>query len=47
MFFAGEASVDIGMMAIELMVSVIPVIILYPILSEQFIKGMTAGALKG
>jgi multiple sugar transport system permease protein/raffinose/stachyose/melibiose transport system permease protein len=47
MFFAGEASVDIGMIATGLMVSVIPVIILYMILSEQFIKGMTAGALKG
>jgi multiple sugar transport system permease protein/raffinose/stachyose/melibiose transport system permease protein len=47
MFFAGEASVDIGMIATGLMVSVIPVIILYLILSEQFIKGMTAGALKG
>jgi ABC-type glycerol-3-phosphate transport system permease component len=29
------------------MVSVLPVIILYLILSEQFIKGMTAGAIKG
>jgi len=47
MFFAGEASVDIGMIATGLMVSVIPVLILYLILSEQFIKGMTAGALKG
>ncbi|UCC63992.1 MAG: hypothetical protein JSV36_02725 [Anaerolineae bacterium] len=47
MFFAGEASVDIGMIATGLMVSVIPVIVLYLILSEQFIKGMTAGALKG
>jgi ABC-type glycerol-3-phosphate transport system permease component len=47
MFFAGEASVDIGMIATGLVVSVIPVIILYLILSEQFIKGMTAGALKG
>ena len=47
MFFAGEASVDIGMIATGLMVSVTPVIILYLILSEQFIKGMTAGALKG
>jgi ABC-type glycerol-3-phosphate transport system permease component len=26
---------------------VLPVIILYLILSEQFIKGMTAGAIKG
>jgi ABC-type glycerol-3-phosphate transport system permease component len=35
------------MLASGLMVSVLPVIILYLILSEQFIKGMTAGAIKG
>jgi ABC-type glycerol-3-phosphate transport system permease component len=35
------------MIATGLMVSVFPVLILYLLLSEQFIKGMTAGALKG
>jgi ABC-type glycerol-3-phosphate transport system permease component len=47
MFFMGEAWLDLGMLASGLMVSVLPVIILYLILSEQFIKGMTAGAVKG
>ena len=47
MFFLGEAYLDLGMLASGLMVSVLPVIILYLILSEQFIKGMTAGAIKG
>jgi ABC-type glycerol-3-phosphate transport system permease component len=47
MFFLGEAWLDLGMLASGLMVSVLPVIILYLILSEQFIKGMTAGAIKG
>lgn len=47
MFFLGEAYLDLGMLASGLMVSVLPVIILYLILSEQFIQGMTAGAIKG
>jgi multiple sugar transport system permease protein/raffinose/stachyose/melibiose transport system permease protein len=47
MFFLGEAYLDLGMLASGLMVSVLPVIILYLVLSEQFIKGMTAGAIKG
>lgn len=47
MFFMGESWTDLGMLASGLMVSILPVMILYLILSEQFIKGMTAGALKG
>jgi len=47
MFFQGEAWIDIGMLASGLMVSVLPIIVLYLILSEQFIRGMMAGALKG
>lgn len=47
MFFMGEAYLDVGMLAAGLMVSSLPVIIMYLFLSEQFIKGMTAGALKG
>jgi len=47
MFFMGEAYLDVGMLAAGLMVSSLPVLVLYLFLSEQFIKGMTAGALKG
>ena len=47
MFFMGEAYLDVGMLAAGVMVSSLPVLILYLFLSEQFIKGMTAGALKG
>jgi len=47
MFFMGEAYLDVGMLAAGLMVASLPVIILYLFLSEQFIKGMTAGAIKG
>jgi ABC-type glycerol-3-phosphate transport system permease component len=46
MFFLGEQYQDIGMLAVGLMISSLPVILLYLILSEQFIRGMTAGALK-
>jgi len=44
--FLGEQYQDIGMLATGLMISSLPIIILYVFLSEQFIKGMTAGALK-
>lgn len=46
MFFLGEQYQDIGMLATGLMISSLPIILLYLVLSEQFIKGMTAGALK-
>jgi ABC-type glycerol-3-phosphate transport system permease component len=47
MFFVGEGFANIGMMACGLIISALPLLILYSILSEQFIKGMSAGALKG
>jgi ABC-type glycerol-3-phosphate transport system permease component len=46
MFFLGEQYQDVGMLAAGLMISSLPIIVLYIFLSEQFIKGMTAGALK-
>jgi ABC-type glycerol-3-phosphate transport system permease component len=46
MFFLGEQYQDIGMLAVGLMISSLPIILLYILLSEQFIRGMTAGALK-
>jgi ABC-type glycerol-3-phosphate transport system permease component len=46
MFFLGEQYQDIGMLATGLMISSLPIILLYIFLSEQFIKGMTAGAIK-
>ncbi|MFH1636381.1 MAG: carbohydrate ABC transporter permease [Chloroflexota bacterium] len=45
-FFLGEQYQDVGMLATGLMISSLPIIIIYVFLSEQFIKGMTAGALK-
>lgn len=47
MFFYGDAGTDLGMIATGLVVSAIPIVIFYVILSEQFMKAMTAGALKG
>lgn len=46
MFFMGEAYFDIGMLAVGVIVSSLPIILIYLVLSEKFIKGMTAGALK-
>lgn len=47
MKFAGEAYEDLGRIAVGLIISVIPVIVLYLLFSEKFIKGMSAGAVKG
>ena len=38
---------DIGMLATGLMIATLPVLALYVFLSEWFVKGMTAGAIKG
>jgi ABC-type glycerol-3-phosphate transport system permease component len=47
MLLLGEQYADIGALAAALVVSTLPVIVLYLFLSESFIAGMTAGALKG
>jgi ABC-type glycerol-3-phosphate transport system permease component len=44
--FMGDHYQDIGMIATGVMISVIPVIIVYAFFSEKLIQGMTAGALK-
>ena len=46
-FFIGEFRAEIGMAATSLVTAMIPVLILYLFLSERFVEGMTAGALKG
>jgi ABC-type glycerol-3-phosphate transport system permease component len=38
---------DIGMLATGLMISTLSVLVLCLFLSEWFVKGMTAGAIKG
>jgi len=47
MFLLGENYADLGMLAAGLVISCLPIIVLYVFLSESFIVGMTAGALKG
>jgi multiple sugar transport system permease protein/raffinose/stachyose/melibiose transport system permease protein len=43
----GDTYVDYGALSATLIISMAPIVILYLFLSESFIKGMTAGALKG
>ena len=43
----GDQSFDIGMLATGLMIATLPVLLLYLFLSEWFVQGMTAGAIKG
>jgi len=38
---------DIDILATGLMIATLPVLVLYLFLSEWFVKGMTAGAIKG
>jgi raffinose/stachyose/melibiose transport system permease protein len=47
MMFVGENAADYAMAAASLVVAMLPILILYLLLSEKFIEGMTAGALKG
>lgn len=47
MNFVGENAADYAMAATSLVSAMLPLLILYIILSERFIEGMTAGAIKG
>ena len=44
--FYGDQLEDIGMIATGVMISVVPIIIIYTLFSEKIIQGMTAGAVK-
>jgi raffinose/stachyose/melibiose transport system permease protein len=45
--FFGEYGSQWGVLFAGLMIASLPLIALYLVLSEQFIKGLTAGAVKG
>ena len=47
MLFVGENSSDYAMASASLVVAMLPVLIVYLALSDRFIEGLTAGALKG
>jgi ABC-type glycerol-3-phosphate transport system permease component len=44
--FMGDQGNDVGMVATGLMISVIPVVLIYVFFSEKLIQGITAGAVK-
>jgi multiple sugar transport system permease protein/raffinose/stachyose/melibiose transport system permease protein len=46
-FLVSDQFYDVGMLATGLMIATLPVLVLYLFLSEWFVKGMTAGAVKG
>jgi len=46
MRFMGGHQLDIGMVATGLMISIVPVLLIYAVTSETMIKGMTAGAVR-
>jgi multiple sugar transport system permease protein/raffinose/stachyose/melibiose transport system permease protein len=46
-FLVSDQYFDIAMLATGLMISTLPVLLLYVFLSDWFVRGMTAGAIKG
>ncbi|MDY7027900.1 MAG: carbohydrate ABC transporter permease [Spirochaetota bacterium] len=47
MHFVGENAANYAMAAASLVVGMLPLLILYLILAERFVEGITAGAIKG
>lgn len=47
MMFVGEHGSNFGLAAASLVAAMLPVLILYLALSDRFIEGLTAGAIKG
>jgi raffinose/stachyose/melibiose transport system permease protein len=47
MNFVGDIGTDYAMVATSLVTAMLPILILYILLSEKFIEGLTAGAIKG
>lgn len=45
-FFTGRYNIDRGMIATGVLLTILPVIVLYILLQRKFIEGITAGALK-
>jgi raffinose/stachyose/melibiose transport system permease protein len=47
MMFVGEHGSDYAIAAASLVAAMLPILILYLVMSERFIQGLTAGAIKG
>ncbi|MDR1534281.1 MAG: carbohydrate ABC transporter permease [Planctomycetota bacterium] len=45
--FVGDVYEDIGRMAAGTLIAIVPVIVIYMLFSEKFIKGMTQGSARG
>jgi raffinose/stachyose/melibiose transport system permease protein len=45
--FVGESQSQLGMAAASMIVTMLPILVLYLFLSRKFIEGLTAGAIKG
>jgi len=46
MFFSGRYTEDVGLIAAGVTIATIPVVIVYLIFQRQFVRGLTAGAVK-
>jgi multiple sugar transport system permease protein/raffinose/stachyose/melibiose transport system permease protein len=46
MHFMGAHQLDVGMIATGLMISIVPIILIYTFFSDIIVKGMTAGAIR-
>lgn len=47
MFFSGRYTTDRGLVAAGVTISIVPIVVMYLFMQRQFIRGITAGALKG
>jgi ABC-type glycerol-3-phosphate transport system permease component len=47
MFFSGRYTSDRGLIAAGVTISIVPIVVMYLFMQRQFIRGITAGALKG
>jgi ABC-type glycerol-3-phosphate transport system permease component len=47
MFFQGRYTQDYGLIAGGVTIATVPIILVYAVLQRQFVRGLTAGALKG
>lgn len=47
MNFVGESASNYAMAAAAIVVGMVPILLLYILFADRFVKGLTAGAVKG
>ena len=47
MFFQGRYTQDYGLIAGGVSIATLPIVLVYIVLQRQFVRGLTAGAVKG